>query len=146
RGEDKNLAVGADLEDRAAAVANIEVLHAVEGNSGGHPHTFDENGHVAVGRHLVHETVVAAGDVEHALGVESQASGIHELVDERLHRKVQVDLVDRSRDFRAARAAEGGVDIAKGIDGRIGDGVKVLGNQNADIAGPGIARLLAALD
>ena len=146
RGEDENLAVGADLEDRAAAVADIEILLAVESNSGGNPHAFDENGHVAVGRRLVHETVVAAGDVEHALGVESQASGIHEVVDERLHGEVQVDLVDRYRNLLPARAAEGGVDIAERIDGRIGDGVEVLGDQNADIAGPGIAGLLAALD
>jgi len=99
RGEDENLAVGTDLEDRAAAVAHIEVLLAVEGDPGGHPHAFDENRHVAVGHRLVHETVVAAGDVEQALGVESQASGIHEVVDERLHAVVQVDLVDCHRTF-----------------------------------------------
>ena len=72
--------------------------------------------------------------------------GVHQLVDERLHVEVQVDLVDRDRDFLAARSAEGGEDIAEGIDGRVGHRMQAIGDQHADIAGPGLARSAAAFD
>ncbi len=119
---------------------------AVEGQAGGHAHAFHVDRHVAGGRHLVDEAVVAAGDVEHALRVERQAGGVHQLVDERLHVEVQIDLVNRHRHLLAARSAEGGVDVAERIDRRVGDRVQVLGDQHADVAGPGFAGLLAVLD
>ena len=103
RGENEDLAVGADLEDRAAAVADVEVLLGVEREPGGDAHALDEHGHVAVGRDLVDDAVVAAGNVEHALRVEGQRGGVHQLVDERLHVEVQVDL-DRPRPGPSGRA------------------------------------------
>ena len=145
RGEDEDLAVGADLENGAAAVADVEVVLAVEGDAGGDAHAFHVDRHVAGGRDLVDEAVIAAGDVEQALGIEGQAGGVHQVVEERLHAEVQVDLEHRYRDLLAARSAEGGVDIAEGVDRRIGHRVQVVGDQDADVAGPGFARLLAAL-
>ena len=56
RGEDEDLAVGADLENGAAAVAHVQVLLAVEGDAGGHAHAFHVDRHVAVGRHLVDDS------------------------------------------------------------------------------------------
>ena len=78
--------------------------------------------------------------------VEGQAGGVHHLGDERLHGEVQIDLVDRDRHLLAARAAEGGVDVAEGVDRGVGDRVQVLGDQHADIAGPGFAGLPGAFD
>ncbi len=146
RGEDEDLAAGTDLENGAAAIAHVEILLAIEGDSGGHAHAFHEHGHVAVGRDLVDEAIVAAGDVQHALAIEGQRGGVHQLVDERLHGEVQIDLVDRDRDFLAARSAEGGVDIAEGIDRGVGDGMQAIGQQHADVARPGFAGLRAAFD
>ena len=83
RGENENLAVGADLENGAAAVAHVQVLFPVESDARGYSHAFHEYRHVAGGRHLVHHAVVAAGDVQHALRIEGHASGIHQFVDER---------------------------------------------------------------
>ena len=55
-------------------------------------------------------------------------------------------LVDGDRDLLAARSAEGGVDVAEGVDGGIGDGMQAFGDEHADVAGPGFAGLVAALD
>ena len=76
----------------------------------------------------------------------ASAGGVHQIVDERLDVVVQVDLVNGDGDFLAARAAEGGVDVAERVDGRVGDGMQALGDLNADVAGPGLARLLAVLN
>ena len=59
--------------------------------------------------------------------------------------KLRSILIDRHRHLLAARAAEGGVDIADGIDGRVGHRMQAVGDLHADVAGPGVARLLAAL-
>src|ERR1019366_2797995 len=116
-GEDEDLAVGTDLEDGSGAVADVEVLLAVEGHAGGDPHAFHEYGHVASGRDLVDHAVVAAADVKHAGGVKGEASRIHQFVDERLSVEVEIDFIDSHGHLLAARPAEGGVDIAEGIDG-----------------------------
>src|SRR5579883_307955 len=146
RGEDEDLAVGADLENGAAAVADVKVAFAVEGEAGGYTHAFDVNRHVAVGGDLVDETVVAAGDVEHPLLVEGHGGGVHQLVDERLHVEVQVDAVYGDGDLLAAGAAERRVDIAERVDGGAGDGVEGFGDEDADIASPGFAGNAAAFD
>ena len=66
---------------------------------GRNAHAFDEDGHVAVGRHLIDDAVEAAGDVEQSLAVEREAGGVHHVVDERPDVEVQIDLVDRTGTF-----------------------------------------------
>ena len=61
-----------------------------------------------------------------------------------LHVVIQIDLEYGHGDALAARAAEGGVDIAEGIHGRVGHRVQTVGDGEADIAGPRFARLVAA--
>src|ERR1035437_6882178 len=145
-GEDEDLAAGTDLEDGTAAVADIEIVFAIEGNSGSHAHAFHVHAHVAVGRDLVDEAIVAAGDVQHALLIEDQRGGIHQLVDERLQGEVEIDSVDRHRHLLAARSAEGGEDVAERIDGGVGHGMQAVGPQHTDVAGPGLAGPGAAFD
>ena len=84
RGEDKNLPVGADLENGAAAVADKEVALGIEGDSGGDAHAFHPKLRAAVGGDAMNGAVIAAGDVEHAGRVQSQPGGIHEFGDEGL--------------------------------------------------------------
>ena len=48
RGEDEDLAVAPDLEDGSAAVADVEIALAVEGDAGGDSHAFGVRGHRAV--------------------------------------------------------------------------------------------------
>src|ERR1019366_3021312 len=74
-GEDEDLTVGADLENSAGAIAHIEIVFGIEGNSGSHAHAFHVHAHVAGGRDLVDEAIVAAGDVQHALFVEGEGGG-----------------------------------------------------------------------
>src|ERR1017187_5564744 len=145
-GEDEDLAVGTDLEDGSGTVADVEVLLAVEGHAGGDAHAFHEYGHIARGRDLVDHAVVAAADVKHAGGVKGEARGIHQFVDERLGVQVEIDLIDGHGHLLAARPAEGGVNIAEGIDGRVGDRVEAFGDQDTDIAGPGFTGMRAVFD
>ena len=145
RGEHENLAVGADLENGAAAVADVEVVFAVEGDAGGHAHALDVDRHVAVGRRLGRRCR-RSGWKHRAGRARSNASdgGVHQIVDERLHIEVEIDAIDRHRRLLPARSAEGGEDIAERIDGGVGHRMQAVGHQHADVAGPGFARLLSA--
>ena len=48
---------------------------------------------------------------------------------------VRGDFVKRDGNFLAALAAEGDVDVAVGVDGRIGDGMQVVGDLRAEREG-----------
>ena len=133
RGEDKNLAVRADLENRAAAIADEEVALGIEGEAGGDAHAFDPKLRAAVGRDAMDGAVVAAGDVEHAGLVQSQAGGIHQFGDERLHLVIGGDFVERDRHFLAALAAVGDVDIAFGVHRGVGHRMQVVGDLHAEL-------------
>ena len=131
RGEDKNFAVGADFENRAAAIAHVEAAGFVEREAGGDAHAFDPLHGAAVGRNAVNRAVVAAGDEKVAVVVDREAGGIHQLGDERLHGVVRSDFVERDGNFLAALAAEGDVDVSFGVDGGIGDWMQIVGNLHA---------------
>ena len=84
RGEDEDLAVASDLEDGSAAVADIEIAFAIEGDAGGDSHAFGVRGHRAVLGDAIDGAVVARGDVQAAIVSDGQAGGIHHLGHERL--------------------------------------------------------------
>ena len=79
----------------------------------------------------MNRAVVAAGDVEIAIAVERQAGGIHQLGDERLHRVVRRDFVERDGNFLPALAAEGDVDVSFGIHRGIRHGMQIVGDLHA---------------
>src|SRR6516165_6467653 len=106
-GEHKNLPVLADLENGAAAIADIQVSLAVERDAGGHTHPLDEGRHVPCRGDLIDETLVAAGNVQQPVTVKGQPGGVHQIIDERLHIEVQIETIDSYGDLLAARAAEG---------------------------------------
>ena len=132
RGEDENFAVGADFENRAAAVADVEAAGFIEGEAGGDAHAFDPLHRAAVGRNAVDGAVVAAGNEKVAVAIDRQAGGVHQFGDEGLHRVVRSDFVERDGNFLAALAAEGDVDVAFGVDGGAGDGMQVVGDLHAE--------------
>ena len=134
RGEDVNLAFAADLENGAAAVADVEISFLIERDAGGDAHAFDVHGEVAAGRDLIHHAVVAAGRVEHAFGVDREAGGVHQIGDQGAGVMVRVDFVNRHGSFLAGRAAEGRVDVAVAVDDGIGNGMQAVGDQDADVA------------
>src|ERR1700722_8062144 len=140
RGEDENLAVGADLENRAAAIAHKKVADGVERDSSGHAHAFHPKLRAAIGRDTMDGSVVTAGDVEIALAIERQARGIHELSDKGFYCIVRRDLVERDGDFLAAMAAIGDVDISFHVDRWICHGMKIVGNLHAQVEREGLAR------
>src|SRR5262249_22801540 len=116
RSENEDLSCRADLENRAAAVADVEVALLVECQAGGDSHALDENRHVAIGRYLVHDPVHPAADVKRSLTVERQAGGVHHVCDKRPDVVVEVDLVNSDRNLLAARTAESRENVAETID------------------------------
>src|ERR1051326_6962117 len=131
-GEDKNLAVAGNLEDGAAAIADVEVLVLVKGDAGGDAHALGVGRHGAVGRDLVHRPVVARGDVQLSGTIEGDGGGVHHLAEERTHGVVGLDAVDGDGNLLPARAGERGIDVAKRVDGGIGDGMKILGERRSE--------------
>src|SRR5260370_14783807 len=75
RGEDVDLPRAADLENRPAPVADVQILFGIASDSGSRPHAFDAGRAGSHASHLVHRAVVAAGNVQRALVIESQTLG-----------------------------------------------------------------------
>src|SRR6266700_3299944 len=98
-GKHENLAAGADLENRAAAVADEQVPDGIERDSRCGAHAFDPKLRTAVGRYAMHRSVIAAGNVEVAFAVQSKPRWIHQLGDERLYGVIGCDLVQRDSDL-----------------------------------------------
>ena len=104
RGENKNLAVVADLENRSAAIADIKISGAVERDPSRHAHALGVGGHGAVRRDPVHRSVKARGDVHLAGAIEGDRRGVRHLRQERLDVVVGVDLENGHRNFLAPRS------------------------------------------
>ena len=131
-GEDENLAFGIDFENRAAAVADVEVAGFIEGEAGGDAHAFNPLHGAAVGGNAVNRAVVAAGNVEESVAIDGEAGGVHHFGDEGLHGVRGGDFVQRDGNFLAALATEGHVSIALRIDGGTRNGMKVVGHLRAE--------------
>ena len=102
RGEDEHLLVAGNLENSAAAVADIEILFAVKSNSGGDSHAFGVGCHGAVGRHAIDGAVIARRSIHLALAIEGDGGGVHHLGHERFYGVVGVDLEDGDGNFLAS--------------------------------------------
>src|SRR5215469_111227 len=94
RGEHENLAVTGNLEDRAAAVADVQVFILVGSDSGGDSHAFGVGRHGAVAGYAVNRAVEARRDVHHSRAVKCDGGGVHHIGQKRLDRVVGVDLED----------------------------------------------------
>ncbi len=120
RGEDKNLTVFADLENRAAAIAYIKILGGIEGDPRRNSHALGVGGHGSVRRDPVHRAVEARGYVHLPGAVEGDGRGIGHLRKKRLHVVIGVNFVDGHGYLLPARSREGDENIALGIERRIG--------------------------
>ncbi len=145
-GEDEDLAVAGDLEDGAAAVADVEVLLAIEGDSGGDAHAFGVHRHGSVGRDFVDGLIVARGNIHLVIAVESDGGCIHQVTDEGLDVVAGVNLEDGDGSFLAARSGESDVDVAFAIEGGIGDGMEAVRDRNGDLDGMRIADVSVGTD
>ena len=106
RGKDEDLAVARDLENRSAAVADVEVFFAIESDAGGDAHAFGIRGHGSVGRDLVNGFVVARGDIHLTFAVEGDGGRVHHVVEERRDVVVGVDLEDGDGNFSGRASPE----------------------------------------
>src|SRR5580698_4481774 len=82
-GENVDLAFAADLEDGAAAVADVKKTLLVECEAGSDAHSFDINSEVPAGRDLIYHSVMTAGRIENSFGVHGEAGGVHQVGYER---------------------------------------------------------------
>jgi len=152
RGVDEDLATGAvgvgaaDLEDGAGTVADEEVAVAVEGDAGGDAHAFGVGGDGSLGGDAVDVAFGAGAGVEVAFGVEGEAGGVHEIADEGRDLEVAMDFKDGDGSGLAARAGEGGVDVAVGVDGGVGYGVEILCYGDGDAEVERVAGVAAAVE
>ena len=80
RGKNENLLIAIDLENRAAAVAHVEISFFVERDAGGNAHTLGVDGLLAVWRRAIDRSLVAAGNIQQAVPVEGEAGGVHEIL------------------------------------------------------------------
>src|SRR5713101_2898265 len=78
RGENENFTVGADFENCAAAIADVEIARIVERESGGDAHAFDPLHGMAVGGNAVDRAILAAGNEKIPIAIEGDAGGIHQ--------------------------------------------------------------------
>src|SRR5215471_2394857 len=101
-GKHKNLTVARDAPDCPRAVANVQALLAIKGDSGGDAHTFGVRSHGSVGSNAVYRAVVTRRDIHLPFSVKSKASGIHQLGEKRPHVVAGVNLVDRYRHLLAS--------------------------------------------
>ena len=144
RGEDENLAVAGNLEDGSAAVADIKILVAIEGDSGGDPHAFGVGRHGAVGRDFVDGFVVARRNVHLTLAVEGNRGGVHQIAEKRLDVVVGVDLENRYGNFLSARSGKRHIEVALPIHRGIGNRMKIVGNRNRNFDGMSVADVAIA--
>ena len=101
--EDEDLAVGTDLENGSAAVADIKILPAVEGNPGRDTHAFGIGGHGPVRRDPVYGSIKARRNVHLSGTVKGNRGSIHQSRDEGLDVVVGIDLVDGNWNLLSAR-------------------------------------------
>src|ERR1700722_11170640 len=81
-GEDEDLAGRGELEDGAAAVADIEKSIAIEGKSGRNSHTFGKHGFCTAGSDSIDRSLVARRDVEISFRIEGDSGGVQNPGDE----------------------------------------------------------------
>src|SRR5580704_10779612 len=119
RREYVNLALAADLENGAAAVADVQITFTVEDDAGGHAHPFHVGGGVACAGNLIYQPVAAAGYVQRLFLIERQTGGVDDVGHQRLRVQSRVDLEHRNRSLDAGPSAEGDEDVARVIHHRV---------------------------
>jgi len=68
-GEDVDLALPADLENGAAAVADVQKIVLIEGDASGDAHAFHIHREIARRRDLIDKSLMAAGGVKDAVRI-----------------------------------------------------------------------------
>src|SRR3954466_12130175 len=90
---DENLLIRADLEDTSTAIANVEIVIAIERQSGGDPHPFDVGLNVAGSVDAVHISFVAAGNKQVARQIKRETRRVHNVGHKRRDGAFRRDLV-----------------------------------------------------
>src|SRR3954471_21002889 len=115
RCEDERLPLAVDLEDGAAAIADVEIFVLVERKSGSNTHALDIGGHVPVRRDFINRTLVTRGDVHLSSAVECDRGCVHQISEKGSSRIVRADLVHGHGNLLSAWAGKSGEDVAVGI-------------------------------
>src|SRR5262249_22705561 len=138
--EDEGLAVTGNLKDRAAAIANVEIVLAIEGDASRNAHAFGVRRHRPIGCDPVDRTVLSRGNVHLSFPIKGNTVRIHQLREEGLYVIAGINLVDRDRYFLSTRSGEGDEEIAFVIQSGVRDRMKILGDRYCHFQVQGIAR------
>src|SRR5690242_12008742 len=133
RGKNENLAVWADFENSAAAVAYKEVLFGVKRDSRGNAHAFHPELRTAIRGDAMDRAVVATGDVEYTGIVESQAGRIYEFSGEGLDLIIRGNLIERDGNLLPALTTISYVNVALTIYRRVCDRMKIFSDLHAKL-------------
>src|SRR6266568_2410464 len=125
-GKDKNLAVGCDFEDCAAAVADVEIAECVKGETSGHAHALRISSEFARSRKTIHSAVMAGGNVEVPRGIEGESRGVHDVSRQGMQGRFIVDTEQGIGHGLPAAAGKGYKDVPGVVNGGVGDRVQVL--------------------
>ena len=133
RCKNKNLPVRADLENGAAAVADVKIPSMVEGDPRGDTHAFHPLLGAAIRRNAMNGAVVAAGNEKISRAIQREPAGIHQRRDEWLHAVIRGDFVERHRNALAPWPGERDVNVAVAIHRRIRDRMKIVCDLQPDV-------------
>src|SRR5579872_4971809 len=128
----KNFAARADLENRTAAIADVQIPSTVERDPRRDAHPFDPLLGAPIGRYFVNRPVVAARHKQIAISIQRQSRRIDQRRDKRLYAVVRGHLIKRHRNRLPARPAERHINIPFEIDRRIPDGMQVVCDLQSD--------------
>src|SRR5580700_3540506 len=115
RGKNEDLPVRADLENRSAAIAYEEIFVGIEGDSCGDAHAFHPELRTPVRRDAVNRAVVAAGDIEYVVLVQSQTRGIQQFGGVRLHLVIGRNFIERNGNLLAALPAVSDINVSLAV-------------------------------
>ena len=129
----ENLLVPRDLEDRAAAVADIQVLLAVKRDPSGDAHALGVSGHSSIGSHAIHRPVIARRSVHLSFAVECNRGRIHHLRHEWFDCVIGVNLENCHRHFLSPRTGEGHINVPLCIQRGAGDRMQALRDGDSNL-------------
>ena len=117
--ENKNFAIRSDLENRSAAITDVQVTDGIKRNARRDAHSLDPLHRFAAWGYAMNRPVVAGRNEKKSLAIDREARRIHQLGEKGFDRLPRRHLVERHRNFLATLPAERDVNISVSVDRRI---------------------------
>src|SRR5262249_35651978 len=126
RREHKNLTAWVDLENRAAAVADIKIFILIKRHARRDPHSLNPLFRTPIGRYAMNGSIISARHKQIPRPIERTPTRIHQRSYKRLYVEIRCHFVERNWNTLAARSAERDVSISFKIDRRIRHRLQII--------------------